>query len=55
MDFNALVAAFDEECKKTGYIKNDLAAAVSRKRPSQSTANRESSSKGGGYKRPRRW
>ncbi|KAA1468691.1 ATP-dependent DNA helicase [Dentipellis sp. KUC8613] len=68
VDFNALVAAFDVECKKAGYTRSTAPASTTTKRTwsqsSSSTQNRSSSSSGrggyrggsrGGYaKRPRR-
>ncbi|KAH9858087.1 ATP-dependent DNA helicase [Lenzites betulinus] len=58
-DFNALVAAFDVECKKAGYAKAEPAAApprTSQKRTytQSSGASTSRGNNGGGYKRGRR-
>ncbi|KAI0651958.1 ATP-dependent DNA helicase [Trametes meyenii] len=62
-DFNALVAAFDAECKKAGYAKAEIAVAPARSSQKRTYTQTTSSSSrggyrggygGGGYKRGRR-
>ncbi|KAI0639508.1 ATP-dependent DNA helicase [Trametes polyzona] len=58
-DFNALIAAFDVECKKAGYAKAEPApAARTAQKRTYTQSNSGSSSRGGyrggGYKRGRR-
>ena len=55
-DFNALVAAFDVECKKAGYAKVETAAPpprTSQKRSYTQTKTTSTSSHRGGYSRGR--
>ena len=54
VDFNALVAAFDAECKKAGYAKAVSAPSKAQKRTySQANSYSSSSSGRGGYGRGR--
>ena len=50
-DFNALITAFDVECKKAGYSRTDVVATTGKKR--QASSSRGNYSRGGGNKRSR--
>ncbi|KAI0669791.1 ATP-dependent DNA helicase [Trametes maxima] len=49
-DFNALVAAFDAECKKAGYAKAEIAVAPARTAQKRTYTQTASSSSRGGYR-----
>jgi hypothetical protein len=53
VDFNALVTAFERECKKAGNVRTEAAAGSSVANKKRSLTQSSSYSRGGGSKRGR--